>query len=298
MSSAEAGLRAEGVVAGYGSAPVVRGVSVAAPPGRVCAIVGPNGAGKSTLLKALLGLVRVTAGRVFLGGREVTNLSLARLARLGVAYVPQQDDVFDTLRVFENLEMGGFYLDRARRERRSEEVLGVFPALRPLLGRYASTLSGGERKMLALARALMPDPQVLLLDEPTAGLTAELTRVVLQEHVRALARLGKAVLIVEQKAEAVLAAADHAYVLVRGRIAMSGSGDAVLADPRVREIFLGAGALELDEGEEEAFEVSRTPCWRRSAATSTSGAGAICPCSGTWSGVSSCSTPSAWRNRW
>ena len=233
----------EGVVAGYTDAPVLRGISLTASGGRVLAVVGPNGAGKSTLLKSVLGLVRVRQGRVLLGGKDITNQPLEELARHGVGYVPQGEDVFDTLRVIENLNMGGFTLSRSERQARIDAVLEIFPVLRRHLRRYAGTLSGGERKMVALARVLIPDPAVLLLDEPTVGLTAELTTKVLEDQVRLLADLGKAVMLVEQKAEAALKVADDAAVLVGGEIALSGSGQEILADKHVGEIFLG-GAPE------------------------------------------------------
>jgi ABC-type branched-subunit amino acid transport system ATPase component len=245
MSSVErqspVSLVAEGVVAGYGEAPVIKGVSLAAHGGQVHAVVGPNGAGKSTLLKALLGIVRVRGGSVRLNGHDITNRRLEDLARLGVGYVPQSDDVFDTLRVYENLEMGGFILPRERRAERMATVLEIFPRLKGLLQRYAGTLSGGERKMVAVARVLMPDPLTLLLDEPTAGLSPELTRRVLEEQVRVLADLGKAVVLVEQKAEAALRIADMATVLVGGEVALCGTGQEVLAHPDVGVMFLGGG---------------------------------------------------------
>ncbi len=244
MSSAErptVHLAAEHVVAGYGEAPVIKDVSLEVSGGQVYTIVGPNGAGKSTLLKALLGIVRVREGRVVLNGQQITNRPLEHLAHLGVGYVPQSDDVFDTLRVHENLEMGGYILDAKRRAERIEVVLEIFPALKSMLQRYAGTLSGGERKMVAVARVLMPDPTALFLDEPTAGLSPELTRRVLEEQVRVLADLGKAVLIVEQKAEAALKIADHAMVLVTGTVALEGSGQEMRENPEVTEIFLGGG---------------------------------------------------------
>ena len=231
-------LQAQGLVAGYGGAPVIEGVSVAVRAGEVLAVVGPNGAGKSTLLKAMLGIVHVHGGSVHLGGRDITSVALEDLARMGIGYVPQGEDVFDTLRVQENLEMGGFILGRRERATRVAAVLDVFPQLRGLMSRYAGTLSGGERKMVAVARVLMPDPQALLLDEPTAGLSPELTRHVLEEQVRLLAGLGKAVVIVEQKAEAALRVADAAVVLVAGRVALRGTGLEILQNPEVGEIFL------------------------------------------------------------
>ncbi|MGA9775529.1 MAG: ABC transporter ATP-binding protein [Candidatus Dormiibacterota bacterium] len=240
MSSAEAlALEVRDLVAGYGDYPVVDGVSLKVPQGKVVAVAGPNGAGKSTLLKAILGLVRVLSGTVLLGGEDVTGVALEKLARLGVGYVPQLDDVFDSLKVIENLEMGGYLCDRVERQRRIESVLEVFPVLRSKLHRYAETLSGGERKMTAIARVLMLDPKVLVLDEPTASLSPEMSRVVLEEQVRPLSRMGKSVLLVEQKAVAALEVADWACLMVRGKVEVSAPAAEVLGDPNMREIFLG-----------------------------------------------------------
>ncbi|MBO0728363.1 MAG: ATP-binding cassette domain-containing protein [Acidimicrobiaceae bacterium] len=240
MSSADRpALEVERLSAGYSEIPVVDQVSLEVTRGQVVAVVGPNGAGKSTLLKAILGVSRLLGGRVRLLGQDVTGMPLARLARLGIGYVPQSDDVFDGLRVSENLEMGGYLFPKHVREERVERALQVFPQLRTKIHRYVDTLSGGERKMTAIARVLMLDPHVLLLDEPTASLSAELSRVVLEEQVRALAHLDKAVLVVEQKAVMVLGVADWACLLVRGKVSRSAPGRAVLDDPDMRRLFLG-----------------------------------------------------------
>lgn len=238
-------LAVQNLVAGYGDFAVVDGVSLEVPAGKVVAVAGPNGAGKSTLLKAMLGIARVMSGQVLLDGQDVTSAPLEKLARLGVGYVPQLDDVFDSLKVLENLEMGGYLCNRVERQRRIESVLQVFPQLQAKLHRYAETLSGGERKMTAIARVLMLDPKVLVLDEPTASLTPELSRVVLEEQVRPLSAMGKSVLLVEQKAVAALAIADWAYLLVRGRVEVSAPAAEVLSDPNMREIFLGRAAAEV-----------------------------------------------------
>ena len=232
------------LIAGYGDIPVIRKISVAVSAGQLVAVVGPNGAGKSTLLKAILGLAKVMGGQVFAGQAEITGTPLERLARMGIGYVPQVDDVFDTLKVSENLNMGGYLLPKARRAERMEEVLTIFPQLRDRLGNYLATMSGGERKMTAIGRALMLSPKVLVLDEPTAGLSAALTEAVLRDQVRALADHGHAVLLVEQKARAALGLADHAYVLVAGEVAMAAPATDVLASPRMAEIFLGGQAAE------------------------------------------------------
>jgi ABC-type branched-subunit amino acid transport system ATPase component len=227
------------LTAGYGDIPVVRGVDLTVGEGQLVAVVGPNGAGKSTLLKAILGLARVMGGRVLADGRDITGRPLDQLARLGIGYVPQVDDVFDPLKVSENLNMGGYLLGKADRTARIEEVLAIFPALRSKLNRSVGTMSGGERKMTAIARALMLSPRVLVLDEPTAGLSAVLTESVLAGQVRALADRGHAVLLVEQKAQAALRLAHTASVLVRGQVVMSAPAAEVLASREVAEVFLG-----------------------------------------------------------
>jgi ABC-type branched-subunit amino acid transport system ATPase component len=244
MSSADSppALAARDLVAGYGDIPVIRGVGISARAGQVTAVVGPNGAGKSTLLKAILGLARVMGGQITAGGTDITGRPLEQLARLGIGYVPQVDDVFDSLKVSENLSMGGYLLKPAERSRRQAEVLDIFPALRSKLNRYVGTMSGGERKMTAIARALMVSPEVLVLDEPTAGLSAALTDMVLNQQVRALAEHGHAVLLVEQKAQAALKLADTAYVLVGGRVEMAAPAAEVLANPAMAHIFLGGSS--------------------------------------------------------
>jgi branched-chain amino acid transport system ATP-binding protein len=232
-------LETAGLTAGYGDFEVVRGIDTAVSPGTLVSIVGPNGAGKSTLLKAILGLVRIFSGQVRLDGEDVTGEPLEELVRQGIAYVPQVDDVFDTLRVHENLEMGGYLLDRRLRAERMEEVLDVFPVLQTHFRRYVGTMSGGERKMVAVARALMLAPRVVVFDEPTAGLAPALVSSVLENQARALADRGKAVLLVEQRAHAALRLSDWAYVLVQGEVAFAGPAAEVLAHPEMGEVFLG-----------------------------------------------------------
>ena len=234
-------LRAEGVTAGYGGDPVIRGISVAVRPGEVISLVGPNGSGKSTLLKSLVGVIRISAGTVTIGDRTITNLPPEEVARAGVGYVPQVDDVFGPLSVRENLEMGGYLLHRAQLAPRIERVLTVFPRLSGMLGRSAGKLSGGERKMLAMGRVLMLDPGVFLLDEPTANLAPKIAASLLDEHVRGLATSGASVLIVEQRARAVLAISDRTYVLGGGEVRMEGTPAELSASPEFVESFLGGG---------------------------------------------------------
>jgi ABC-type branched-subunit amino acid transport system ATPase component len=220
---------------------VIRGISVGVEPGEVISLVGPNGSGKSTLLKSLVGVIRISAGTVTIGDRTITNLPPEEVARAGVGYVPQVDDVFAPLSVKENLEMGGYLLKRALLAPRIERVLTVFPRLSGMLGRSAGKLSGGERKMLAMGRVLMLDPGVFLLDEPTANLAPAIAASLLEEHVRGLAASGASVLIVEQRARAVLAISARTYVLGGGEVRMEGTPAELSASPEFVESFLGGG---------------------------------------------------------
>jgi ABC-type branched-subunit amino acid transport system ATPase component len=194
---AGAELVVEEVSAGYANHAVVRDVSMTVSSGEIVCIVGPNGAGKSTLLRGITRDAQLLAGRVLLGGEDISRTAGNDLVRRGLAWVPQLDDVFATLTVRENLELGGFLLPRRAVAGRVQEVLDVFPLLGGLTRRTAGRLSGGERKLLAMARALMPEPSAVLLDEPTAGLSPEMTQLVLREHIPALAKRGVAVLLVE-----------------------------------------------------------------------------------------------------
>jgi ABC-type branched-subunit amino acid transport system ATPase component len=234
-------LRAQGITAGYGGDPVIRDITVQASPGEVVSLVGPNGSGKSTLLKSLVGVVRVSSGTVRIGERDITNTAPEEVARAAVGYVPQVDDVFAPLTVRENLEMGGYLLRRKEIAGHIERVLAVFPRLGGMLGRSAGKLSGGERKMLAMGRVLMLDPGVFLLDEPTANLAPQVATALLTEHVHKLATSGAAVLIVEQRARAVLAISDRTYVLGGGEVRMSGTPAELSASPDFVESFLGGG---------------------------------------------------------
>jgi len=234
-------LRAEGITAGYGGVPVIQDVSISVGPGEIVAVIGPNGAGKSTLLKSLVGILRPTSGRVTLGSDDVTGHSPEELARRGVGYVPQVNDIFEPLTVLENLEMGGYLLSSTQVKTRVVEVGAVFPQLPPMLKRRADKLSGGERKMLAIARVLMLDPKVLILDEPTANLSPKLADSLLREHVTRLAGLGKAVLLVEQRARAALEIAAWTSVLVSGSVRLEGRPQDLLKREDFEDLFLGAG---------------------------------------------------------
>ncbi|MFF8938001.1 ABC transporter ATP-binding protein [Streptomyces paradoxus] len=231
-------LAADELVAGYvPGVDVLRGCSVEVRPGEVVGVIGPNGAGKSTLVKAVFGLLRVRGGTVRLHGEDVTGLPAHELVRRGVGYVPQLQNVFPTLTVEENLRMG-VYLRPKEQTRRVAAVEELFPLLADRRKQKAGAMSGGERQMLAMARALMMEPQLLLLDEPSAGLSP-----LHQDHVfdrcRMINSAGVAVLMVEQNARRCLQLCDRGYVLDQGRNAYTGTGTALLHDEKVIELYLG-----------------------------------------------------------
>jgi branched-chain amino acid transport system ATP-binding protein len=231
-------LAADDIVAGYvPGVDVLRGCSIEVRPGEVVGVIGPNGAGKSTLVKAVFGLLRARGGTVRLHGEDVTNRPAHELVRRGVGYVPQLQNVFPTLTVEENLRMG-VYLRPRNHARRTAAVEELFPVLADRRKQKAGAMSGGERQMLAMARALMMEPQLLLLDEPSAGLSP-----LHQDHVfdrcRMINSAGVAVLMVEQNARRCLQLCDRGYVLDQGRNAYTGAGVALLHDEKVIELYLG-----------------------------------------------------------
>jgi ABC-type branched-subunit amino acid transport system ATPase component len=230
-------LEVEGLRAGYGDVEIVRGAGLRVHAGELVAILGPNGAGKSTLLKAVFGLLEPRAGEVRFAGEAITGWSPERVATLGLGYVPQVANVFPSLTVRENLEMGA-YLRTQGTAQRMEAVLGRFPRLRERLGQRARVLSGGERQMLALGKALMLDPKLLLLDEPSAGLAPAVVEDIFAK-VREVRAEGVAVLMVEQNARRALRAADWAYVLDQGQNRFEGPGQELLANPEVGKLYLG-----------------------------------------------------------
>jgi ABC-type branched-subunit amino acid transport system ATPase component len=230
-------LEVRDMVAGYQHMPIVHGVTVTLEPGEVVAIVGPNGAGKSTLIKAVFGLCDVLRGEVVLAGQNLTGLKPSRVVAAGIAYVPQVRNVFPSLTVRENLEMGG-YLFPTEVEERLAAVVEMFPDLGTAMKRKAGELSGGQRNMLALARALMTRPKVMLLDEPTAGLSPLFTDRV-WEHVLRVAQDGIGVLVVEQNARRALLSSQRGYVLVNGQVAFEGPGPALVDNPEVVASYLG-----------------------------------------------------------
>jgi ABC-type branched-subunit amino acid transport system ATPase component len=235
-------LRAEQVVAGYVKGlPIVHGASLHVMRGEVVTIIGPNGAGKSTLMKAIAGLIGIESGRVTLLGREVTGQPAEAVVAAGLGYVPQTGNVFTTLTIHENLRVGGHLLRSGEMTARLERAYQTFPVLAAKRRDRARTLSGGQRQMLAIARALMTDPAVVMLDEPTAGLAPKVVQEVF-DRLRVLAAGGVGVLIVEQNAKGALRNADRGVVLVEGRNHLDGAAAALLADPAVGAAFLGGAA--------------------------------------------------------
>ena len=230
-------LEVQSVTAGYGGPPIIDSVSLKAARGKLTALVGPNGAGKSTFVKVLAGLIKPTAGKVLLHGDDVTGVPAQKLVRKGISYIPQLANTFPTLTVMENLEMGAYTLRSGIKER-VEQMCVMFPDLTPALKRQAHTLSGGQRTMLAIARGLMLDPAVLLLDEPTAGLAPKFIERV-WEQVLKVCELNVAVVIVEQNTRRTLTHADWAYVMVLGRNALDGTGRQLLDDPEVVNLYIG-----------------------------------------------------------
>lgn len=235
-------LELRSLTAGYNDNPVATEISLRVGEGAIVALLGPNGAGKSTVLKALVGEARVFSGSVLLRGDDVTGVSPERLARRGLGYVPQSDNVFPSLTVIENLEMGAYLAPRRNVRERIEAILDEFPPLRGLLRREVSRLSGGERRLVAIGRALVLSPAVLLLDEPTANLSPSNARRVLTEYVTQVAGSGTGVLLVEQRAKEALEVAHHACVLSGGRLEISGTPSVLLERGDIGRLFLGESA--------------------------------------------------------
>ena len=230
-------LRVDKITAGYGGAPIIENVSLNVHKGKITAIVGPNGAGKSTLLKAISGVIKSSSGSVQVLDKESTNLSPEKLVRLKLAYVPQVANTFPDLTVRENMEMGGYTRKHGVSER-IEELCELFPDIRKALRRKAGALSGGQRSMLAMARGLMLDPEVMLLDEPSAGLSP-LLQSSLWEQIEKVASTGVGICVVEQNTRRSLRHAHWGYVMVLGKNRLDGPASALLHDEEVIDLYVG-----------------------------------------------------------
>jgi branched-chain amino acid transport system ATP-binding protein len=234
-------LKLESVSISYGAIQAVCGVSIDVPRGEVVTIIGANGAGKSTLLKSIVGLEPVAGGRISFDGQDITTTPAHRRTGMGVALSPEGRGVFSDQSVRDNLLLGAYSKksDSARTEQKIEQFFTMFPRLKERQEQLAGTLSGGEQQMLAIARALMSEPKLLLLDEPSLGLAPLIIRDIFNT-IRALRETGLTILLVEQMANQALGVADRAYVLETGRITLQGRGSDLLNDPKVRAAYLGA----------------------------------------------------------
>jgi branched-chain amino acid transport system ATP-binding protein len=227
------------LVAGYeADLPIVRGASIRVMRQEIVVVLGPNGAGKSTLIKAIAGLVPISAGKVLLGGKDITGLPAHRMVRHRLAFVPQTENVFARMTVEENLQLAGFLLPAAERGRQIEAMYHFFPDLARQRRLPARRLSGGQRQMVAIARALLVSPDVLMLDEPSAGLSPKLVDLVFAKLAE-IRRSGVTIVLVEQNARSALAIGDRAYVLVEGRERHEGTAESLRDDPTVTRLYLG-----------------------------------------------------------
>jgi ABC-type branched-subunit amino acid transport system ATPase component len=232
-------LLAEHITAGYGRIDILHDVGLAVRPGEIVSVIGPNGAGKSTTFKTIVGFLRPRAGRVVFNGEDITGLRTDLVLRRGLAYVPQGRIVFPQMTVRENLEMGGFIeRDAARLAAALERVFTLFPVLHERRRQKAGTMSGGEQQMVAMGRALMTEPKLILLDEPSLGLSPKFVTLIFDKLV-AMKATGYTLMLVEQNATRALAIADRAYVLELGRNRFEGPGRDLLVDPEVKRLYLG-----------------------------------------------------------
>ncbi len=233
-------LEIKDLYAGYLDFDILHGVNLEVAPQEVVCVIGPNGAGKSTVFRAIYGLIKVRLGQVLFDGADITNSTPQEVLASGIAIVPQLRSIFPQMTVLENLEMGMFLeRDKARIAERIDVIFALFPRLHERAKQEAGTMSGGEQRMLEIGRALMLEPKLVLMDEPSAGLAPSITRAIF-DHIRNLnAEIGLTVLMIEQNARQGLEASHRGYVLELGRNTYEGTGDALIADPEVRRAFLG-----------------------------------------------------------
>ena len=232
-------LEVRGVVAGYGDTEILRGVSIEVRDGEIVSIIGPNGAGKSTLMKTIFGLLHPKEGTISFRDQDISRHTPYQIVELGMCYVPQVANVFTDMTVEENLEMGAFLLKSGDLDERKERVYRLFPRLKERRRQRAGKMSGGERQMVAMGSALMLDPKLVLMDEPSAGLSPKMVDVIFEriEHINRDG--GPAILIVEQNARLALAMADRGYVLASGKNRFEGTGQDLLNDPEMGRLYLG-----------------------------------------------------------
>ena len=232
-------LRAEGLTAGYGKMAILHDVTLEVRPGEMVSVIGPNGAGKSTAFKTIVGFLRPTSGRVVFDGQDIAGLRPDQVLVRGLAYVPQGRIVFPQMTVLENLEMGAYIeRDGTRIRQALDRVCALFPILGERRSQKAGTMSGGEQQMVAIGRALMTTPKLIMLDEPSLGLAPKFVTLIF-DKLTEMKRAGFTLMVVEQNAARALAVADRGYVLELGRNRFEGTGEALLADPEVKRLYLG-----------------------------------------------------------
>jgi ABC-type branched-subunit amino acid transport system ATPase component len=230
-------LRVDRVTAGYNEVDIIHDVSVKVGPGEIVTIIGPNGSGKSTMMKSIFGLTHLRSGTISFGRREISGMRPDHVVRLGISYVPQERNIFPSLTVRENLEMGA-YIKGCRIGDRLNEIVQLFPELKDRMGQRAGTMSGGEQKMLAICRALVIQPSLLLLDEPSAALSPRLVDQVFSK-IKSINEGGVAIMMIEQNTRKALAISDRGYIFDMGRNKLEGPGCTLLDDPNVRRLYLG-----------------------------------------------------------
>lgn len=234
-------VKVDNVVAGYiKDVDILNGISLYADSSEIVCLLGPNGCGKSTLLKTIAGYLRIRNGAVWLNGEDVSSVPVhEKIRHCGLGFVPQTENIFTAMSVSENLLMGGYYLPAAERDKRIAELCELYPVLARKLDAPAASMSGGERQILALARALMPRPRILLLDEPSAGLSPKVLHEVFNAIMQVREQEGVTIIMVEQNAIEAMRISDRAYILSLGTVALTGPTQELLHDPKVRELYLG-----------------------------------------------------------
>ena len=237
-------IEVDNVVAGYtAEVDILKGMTLQAKRGEIVTLLGPNGCGKSTLLKSIAGFLRPRSGSIVLEGQDVSQVPVhQKIQKLGLGFVPQTENVFSALTIRENMQVGGHYMSDADSKQRMQELCALYPILERKFNDPAASMSGGERQILALARALMPRPRLLLLDEPSAGLSPKMLQEVFQAIVQVRDKEGVTILMVEQNAMEALRMSDRAYVLSMGAVALTGAANSLMNDPQVRELYLGGRA--------------------------------------------------------
>ena len=231
-------LEVEDLVTGYGKTKIIHGISMHVKKDEIVTIIGPNGSGKSTFLKAIMGYLKSSQGKISFNGTDITHMRTIERTQMGIAFVPQLDNIFASLTVRENLEMGGYSLKKKDLKKQIDSIFEIFPILKERSNITAGNMSGGQRQLVAMARALLVMPKLMLLDEPSAGLSPKVSTEVF-DKIEEIAAMGTSMIIVEQDAEQSLAISNRGYVFAMGKIAFEGSAETILSHEKIREAYLG-----------------------------------------------------------